>query len=264
MQKHIPRYDFKRTYSVARFATDDMQTLMALFIAQPELYESQLANVLPVDRQGMFFNRFNLFIEPYIKLSLDKNFDELMYFSNLSLDKAGSANITGGGGTRSGSGRRDLINKYKEQQELIGETRKYFTGKYKMDFNPAKEDPRVFLGHHEPWNKASPALLEKEGWGWVLEKQYKDLTMTAAIPENVNIVLVPLAIRNKVSQFLEKKMREMYAKIDAENALKAKKMLEEEEKNEGMLALNKCSVQADENIQKVVVNNELEAMLEEW
>lgn len=261
MQKHIPRYEFKRTYSTAKFASSDLQMLMALFLAQPELYESQMSNVLQVDKQGMFFNRFNLFIEPYVKLSLEKDFDEMMYFSNLAQDKAGSANITGGGGTRSGSGRRDLINKYKEQQELISETRKYFSGKYKLDFNPAKEDPRLFLGHHEPWNNASPALLEKDGWMWVLEKQYKDVSMTMKIPENVNIVLVPLVIRNKVSQVLEKRLREKYAKIDAENALMAKKRLEEEE-NEEKVVVVVCK--EEENVQKIIVDNELEALLEEW
>lgn len=261
MQKYIPRYDFKRNYSTAKFASHDLQTLMALFLAQPELYETQIANVLPVDRQGMFFNRFQLFIDPYMKLNLDKDFDELMYFSNLSLDKAGSANITGGGGTRSGSGRRDLINKYKETQDLIAKTREYFSGKYKLDFNPAKEDPRVFLGHHEPWNKASPALLEKEGWEWVVEKQYNDLTMSESIPENVNIVLVPLVIRNKVSQHLEKISREKHDKIVRENKLKAEKLLREEEENENKKTVGEVVV--EENVQKVVVDKELEALLEE-
>lgn len=262
MQQYIPRYDFKRNYNVSRFASHDLQTLMALFLAQPELYETQIANVLPVDRQGIFFHRFQIFIEPYLKLSIDKNFDELMYFSNLSLDKAGSANITGGGGSRSNSGRRDLINKYKEQQELIAETRKYFSGKYKLDFNSTKEDPRLFLGHHEPWNKASPALLEKEGWQWVLEKQYKDISFTEKLPENVCLILVPLVIRNKVSQKLEKKMKEKIEKIEMENKLKAQKLLEEEEQNEG--CDRKIIHENNENVQKVVVDNELEELLNEW
>ena len=263
MQKHIPRYDFKLNYSTEKFANHELQTLLALFLAQPELYESEMANVLPANREGKFFYCFKNFITPYINLNSDKDFDEMMYFSNLSLDKAGSTNVTGGGGNRSNSGRRDLINKYKETQELISETRKYFSGKYKLDFT--KGDPRLFLGHHEPWNKASPALLEKEGWGWVLEKQYNDLTMAKPIPENVNIVLVPLVIRNKVSQYLDKKMKQKFDKMIEENKLKAEKLLREEEENEGNI---KKSFKVKENVNtnniSVVVDSELENMLNEW
>ena len=67
-----------------------------------------------------------------------------------------------------------------------------------MSLSGAVVDPRLFLGHSEPWKKASPELLNLQNWNAVISSAYDDETLTTPFPDNLDKRLIPLNIRNKV------------------------------------------------------------------
>jgi hypothetical protein len=222
----IPYYNKRQTYSIQYFESHKSQKIMALFLSKPELY-SEIHKLPASSKQAYFFNKFRKFLELYETFS-SKDFDGNMYFNDLSIDKLGSVNVCGGGGSRSNSGRNYLIQQYKIIQENNTKTIEYFKEKYGIEINTLV-DNRVFVGVKEPWKNPSPAMVAhmKD----ILAGEYSDLTLESPIPEYLDKDLVPLKIRNKACQKWLSKHKsfvpEIISKINQEeiDALEEEKFL---------------------------------------
>jgi len=214
-------------YSTTRFESNEciMQKYMALFLSKPELYSNVLTSI---DKQELFFLDFKKFIENYIVLNSESDdeykFDMEMYFSALNTFDVNKLNITGGE-SRTAGAKKAMLNKYYK----ISENRKividYLNKKY--NWNLASSDPRLFLGHSQPWLNPSPALLVLQGWDSIIKDiSYDDETMTKPLPENLDKNMIPLKIRNKVyTAWKNKKDRE----AETARTLARQRELEEEE-----------------------------------
>jgi hypothetical protein len=97
-------------------------------------------------------------------------------------------------------GKKEVMDKKKINDNNIKIMIQHFTNKYKLIFNSLQPDPRLFIGYNEPWKRLSPELLIKEGWGWVIEQEYDDISFVKPLPIQLNKELVPLKIRNKAFQ----------------------------------------------------------------
>jgi len=197
-----PKFDFRVTYDVSRLHNHKLQKLFALFVSRPELY-ADMPSLSEGEKQDYMFYQFGRMLEneKYYVWNYEKEYDELAYFGSLNIDRAGAVNVCGGGGGCSSSGRNQFIGKYKAGQEARKKSIEYLSKKYKLVFGSVdKTDPRLFLGHTEPWKNLSPALLEKEGWEWVKTRAYSDETFAAPFPSVLDSDLIPLPIRNKAVQ----------------------------------------------------------------
>jgi len=246
MKSSVPKFD-KNTVYESKFHVHRIQKYVALFISKPSLY-ADIATIDPAYRQKAFFKKFHLFIEKYYNLNVEKDYDGVVYFSNLQLDKLGSANITGGCGKLSNSARKQRLAEYHQSQEMIKQAMLYFSEKYNMQFDQSN-DPRMFIGHKEIWKSPSIALLEKENWGWVSSSEYSDATFTQPIPIMLDIDLVPLKIRNKVYQLWQKQ------RFAEKNTTIAKEIEP---------SISPVIVETLPSPPQVVINDELNALLEEW
>jgi hypothetical protein len=194
----IPFVDYTKKYNVETMHKHAYQKYIALFLSKPELYKSVLT-ARPSDKQDEFFRAFNRFVANYANINSEKDFDGMVYFRSLNIDKAGSANICGGGGRMSNSARKQFLDEYRAGQEARAKYAAYLTSKYKIAVNNEK-DERVFIGHKEPWKNPSPELLKKEGWDQIVCNSYEDEKMNAPLPAGLEIAFIPLSIRNKVYQ----------------------------------------------------------------
>ena len=192
-----PFFDRSRIHDIAWLNHNGIQKQFALFVSKPELYD-RMDEVPEADKQDYMFHCFKKMLSKYYQFNVDKQYDELAYFGSLSQDKAGSANLCGGGDNKSRSGRGQIIGGYKASQAGRKVKMDYLAKKYGLSFKDG--DSRLFLGHTEPWKKLSPALLEKEGWGWVSDQCYSDETFQTPFPAKLDGDLIPLDIRNKVLQ----------------------------------------------------------------
>jgi len=240
-----PYFDHRKTYDVAFLARHELQKLFALFVSKPELYKD-IEDLAESDKQDYMFHNFHMFIRYYYNLNLEKQYDESVYFASLFMDKAGSVNVCGGGGSISNSGRRQFIGGYKAGQAARKANIEYLTKKYGLVFKTV--DPRTFIGHQEPWKNLSPALLEKEGWGWVAQQGYTDETFAAPFPEKMDGDLVPLAIRNKALQKWK-----AHRKAESDKAIAALKPASSEEDEEDAVV---PQTPTPENIKKIVLSEE--------
>lgn len=195
MSLTIPFYNKRQAYSASYFENHKLQKLMALFISKPELYSGIYTQPLS-SKQAYFFEKFRRFIDSYETFG-EKDFDANFYFNDLSIDKLGSANICGGGGSRSNSGRKDLIQKYKIIQENNRKLIEYYKEKYNIQITQLV-DERVFVGKKEIWKNPKPEMVEH--MKSVIESAYDDETLTKPFPEYLDKDLIPLKIRNKVYQ----------------------------------------------------------------
>ena len=218
---NAPFFDRSRIHDIAWLNHNAIQKQFALFVSKPELYAG-IHELPETDKQDYMFYGFLKMLQKYYHWNVDKQYDELAYFGSLSKDKAGSVNVCGGGDNKSRSSQKQRISGYKSAQADRSAKMDYLAKKYGLSFKDA--DPRLFLGHTEPWKKLSPALLEKEGWGWVAEQCYSDETFQTPFPAKIDGDLVPLDIRNKVLQ----KWR---AKRNAAAVVVAAKPLKEEDED---------------------------------
>ncbi len=222
-----PFIDKRTRYDASRFESPEcvMQKYMALFLSKPELYARFL---VAADNQEIFFSCFSHFLKNYIVLdsspSDEYKFDMEMYFSSLEKYDVSKINITGGE-SRSAGAKKAMLSKYHRISENRTIIIEYLNKKY--GWNLGVSDPRLFLGHSQPWVNPSPALLLLQGWDTIIaDSAYDDETMTKPLPKNLDKNLIPLNIRNKVyTAWKTKKDRE----IEEARNLAIQKELENEE-----------------------------------
>lgn len=226
-------YRSNRVLNPSVFKTHVMQTYLALFMSKPELYLTEMTATPVALKQEKFFYLFMKMIKNYVNFNYEKedDYETLSYFGSLQIDKAGSVNVAGGGGSRSNSGTKYLIGQYKMGQEANKKRVEYLTKKYGIKINNMV-DEREFLGYKEIWNIASPELVTAE-WKDQLEKGYDDMTLESMIPRRLNSALVPLVIRNKVVQKWQKADKDEMERL-MEEAKKRQRLEEEEEENYGV------------------------------
>ena len=199
MSLNIPIYNAYVKSDIAKFHEHEIQKYIALFLSKKELYDGihQLGEDF---KEDFFFSRFRRFLTKYYTIK-NTDFDLNQYFQSQHLSGKRCSTFVGGGCSRSKSGRNvtDTNNSYAMTLEVI----EYFKKKYGVSIS-GKTDERLFIGQNAIWKFASPELLKLIGWDWVTECEYNDETMTKPLPENLDIQLVPLKIRNKVSQMWKK------------------------------------------------------------
>lgn len=241
-----PFIDRNVRYSTERFESKDciMQKYMALFLSKPELYSSVLTSTT---KQYTFFNCFSKFIDKYIELnasaSNEYKFDMEMYFTPLEKIEVSQLNITGGE-SRTAGAKKAMLSKYHSMAENRKTVIEYFNRKY--GWNLAISDPRLFLGHSQPWLNPSPALLILQGWDTILANSaYDDETMSKPLPEDLDKDLVPLNIRNKVYTSWKNKINR---EIEKRTEIARKKQLEEEEAEEN--AINNTEPVVDKELEE--------------
>jgi hypothetical protein len=178
---------------ISVFYDHEAQYILALFLTKPELYGDYSMHK---DRQDYFFYCFRKFAANYYNFSED----ESVYFSSVRKEAAGEANICGGGGS-SGSSARYLKDRYRMAEKDREKRIDKFAKKYGVTFNCGK-DTRLFLGVAEIWSKLDTAseIVAASKWANAKERSYSDASFEIPIPEKVEKVLIPLAIRNKTMQ----------------------------------------------------------------
>lgn len=194
----IPFVDYNKKYTMDTMNSHVFQKYMALFLSRPELYKGVLT-ARPGEKQDEFFRAFHRFISKYANINCERDFDGMVYFRSLNIDKAGCANICGGGGRMSNTARKQFLDEYRAGQEARAKYAAYLNTKYKIVVSNER-DERLFIGHMEPWKNPSPELLKKDGWEDKVFHCYDDEKMERPFPENLEIAYIPLSIRNKVYQ----------------------------------------------------------------
>ena len=181
---------------ISVFHDHEAQFIVALFLTKPELYR-EYSTQKEKDRQDYFFYCFRKFAANYYNFSED----ESVYFASVRKEAAGEANICGGGGSRSGSSARYFKDRYKRAEQDRESRINQFAKKYRVSFAQGK-DTRLFLGVTEIWNRLDNALeiIAASKWVNAPELAYSDESFETPIPEKVEKILVPLAIRNKTMQ----------------------------------------------------------------
>lgn len=181
---------------ISVFHNHEAQYILALFLTNPALY-GEYSTCKEKDRQDYFFYCFRKFAADYYNFSEE----ESVYFASVRKEAAGEANICGGGGARSGSSARYFKDRYKIAEQARETRIDQFAKKYSVSFAPGK-DNRLFLGVTEIWNRLDNALEIVAASKWVNapELAYSDASFETPIPEKVEKVLVPFAIRNKTMQ----------------------------------------------------------------
>ena len=191
-------YDKRRMYSLAEFHTHDLQAIMALFLLNPALYADHRTCR---DKQGYFFDRFRVFAEDYYNLDSSKELDASVYFMSAAKDRAGEANICGGGGRMSNSAKKEFKDRYHRIESRRAELIDYFQAKYRVKLEPGT-DSRLFVGVSEIWNKLDQAteIVAASQWSNVASISYSDDTFASPIPSGLDKRLVPCSIRNRTWQ----------------------------------------------------------------
>jgi len=197
MATTIPFFDRRQTFSNEIFKNCNIQTYVALFISNPDLYK-EIHTLHDTDKQSYFFKKFRLFLLKYHHFNIERDFDMMNYFNDLQLQKKGSVSVCGGGDF-SRNAKKNARKNYNKSVENDIKIIDYFQQKYKITIN-SELDEREFIGHRYIWKNPSPKLLEKDKWEWVAEQSYDDLLLNLPFPKILDKYLVPLEIRNKVYQ----------------------------------------------------------------
>jgi hypothetical protein len=203
----IPYFDRRMTYSSDIFKDSIIQTYIALFISKPDLYKD-IYSLHETEKQSYFFKKFRLFLLKYYLFNIEKEFDLMTYFGDLQINKKGSVSVCGGGDASKNS-RKNALKSFNNSCQNTSKNIEYLYSKYKININ-SEIDEREFIGIREIWKNPSPKLLQENGWEWVLEQDYDDITFSAHLPDILNKYLVPLDIRNKAYQ----KWKNQKAKIN--------------------------------------------------
>jgi hypothetical protein len=255
----IPTFNRSLTYTTDVFETSHMQVYIALFLSKPQLYSSVLT--LPsYAKQEKFFELFRKFVCKYYTFDVNdpRDIELMMYFGSLQVDKSGCANICGGGGGRSSSGKKYLLDNYKSGQEFTKKSIVYLGDKYRIRID-GTSDEREFIGHKQIWMEPSPDLLKKNGMEWVVEQSYDDETFASEFGMLLDKSLVPLQIRNKAIQKWKKWKSEKYGvpRVSADK-------VDDEEKDEKKLVFSgKYKEDKEEKETTLVIDADLQKMLDE-
>ena len=97
-------------YDISIFHNHDLQSILALFLTNPEQYKDHFKYK---HKQDYFFEAFLKFAAKYYHMSGD----ETVYFGSVRKQAAGEANICGGSGKQSGSSSRYFKNRYRAIEE---------------------------------------------------------------------------------------------------------------------------------------------------
>jgi hypothetical protein len=209
-----------------------MQSYMALFLSKPELYERINLATGPDEQQDYFFNQFQIFASKYIEIndniSNEYLFDMEYYFTSLCKYDVNVLNVAGGE-KRSAGAKKKMLSKHHTFSDNRNTLIDYFQKKYNWDLSGAVIDPRLFLGHSEPWKKASPELLNLQNWNEIIINAYDDETLTTPFPEDLNKDLVPLKIRNKVYTAWKNKQNKLFEMERHKKEIEYKKQIERED-----------------------------------
>lgn len=245
-----PYFDRSVKYDAEkRFSKHVMQKYIALFLSKPEWYHSIHA-LGECEREGYFFYQFLKFVNPYINLTLDKDYDTICYFGSLHIEKSGTTNVCGGGGPISHSARKQFMDRHRRS---VDETRQ--RGAYLLEKYGLQSDARTFLGHTQIWKNPSPELLKLENWECVMHQAYSDETVE--LPDILDIDLVPLAIRNKTYQRWKNRNQR------ARSAMAVAAVAEEEEDTPPTQPTAEKPAGIDKSM--VVITPEMEALMDfDW
>jgi len=180
--------------SISIFFDSPIQDILALFLTKPNLYKDYS---IERDRQGYFFAEFRKFAANYYHFTSDEN----VYFMSTRKELAGEANICGGAGKMSGASSRYFKGRYKSVEDSREKQIDDFAKKYGVRFEPGN-DPRLFLGTTEIWNKLDRAMeiVASSKWADICSQSYEDESFKATIPTKLEKHLVPFAIRNRAVQ----------------------------------------------------------------
>ena len=184
--------------SITDFHDHELQPLMAVFLSNPTLYKDYKTQR---DKQGYFFDKFRKFAANYYHF--DRSPDASCYFMSMRKECAGEFNACGGAGKISNAAAREFKARHKSAESSREERIDTFSKKYRVVFNqPGKEDPRLFLGVSEIWNKLDNAaeIVTNSKWSAAPSMAYSDETFVAPIPANLDKSLVPFSIRNRAVQ----------------------------------------------------------------
>lgn len=182
--------------SASVFHEHYLQSIIALFLTNPDLYKDHLRHR---NRQDYFFEEFRKFAAKYYHFS---GGDENIYFGNTRKQAPGEANICGGAGKRSGASSRYFKDRYHSVEKNRENQIDDFARRYGIaSFEPG-EDTRLFLGVTEIWNKLDRALeiVAASKWADVRERSYDDATGVTPFPKKLDKMLVPLDMRTIVMQ----------------------------------------------------------------
>lgn len=191
--------------TISSFYEHEIQSVLALFLTKPKLFKDY--NSMK-DKQGYFFEKFRNFANDYYHFSVDEN----VYFMSTRKEAAGEANICGGGGgKRSGTSSRYFKSRYHQFEELRHKQIEQFAKKYRVSFE-CGNDPRMFLGVTEIWNKLDRAneIVAESKWANVAEIAYEDASFETPIPMNLDKNLIPFSIRNRTMQKLHNMKKNAY------------------------------------------------------
>ena len=185
-------------HQLTDFNDHELQSIMALFLTNPELYYDHKSQT---DKQGYFFYKFQKFAADYYHF--ENNPDASVYFMSMRKERAGEFDACGGAGRMSNS-----VARYFKSRHAAGETARVkiiddFSKKYRVTFNQkGVEDPRLFVGVTEIWNKLDHAeeIVAKSKWADVRSKSYCDATFTCPFSDKLDKHLVPFSIRNRALQ----------------------------------------------------------------
>lgn len=184
-----------------------LQSIMALFLTKHDLYKDHYSEK---DKQGYFFNRFRLFASNYYNFD---NSDASVYFMSLYKYRAGEYDVCGGCKMTSSAARyfkARHASAEAEREKIIDE----FSKKYRTMFNQkGVEDPRLFLGVTQIWNKLDRAeeIVANSQWPDIRARSYNDHTFKTPFPEKLEKHLIPLTMRNRT---LQKYRNEQMSKSD--------------------------------------------------
>jgi hypothetical protein len=181
--------------NITIFHDHTLQDVLALFLINPDLYKDYTRCRI---RQDYFFEQFSKFAAKYYQLTGD----ECTYFGSVRKELSGEVNICGGAGKQSGASSRYFKKRYRDGEESREKRIADFAKKYGVRFDTENTDPRLFLGVTEIWNKLDRALdiVAASKWSNVRDRSYDDATFAAPFPSNLDKILVPLDIRNRVMQ----------------------------------------------------------------
>ena len=242
-----------RTYKITDFNDHELQSILAIFLKKPELYNK---HTLQKNKEDYFFYTFRRFAANYYHFA--NNLDASAYFMSMRKERAGEFNACGGCGRISNS-----AVKYFKSRHLAGEASRVkiideFSKKYHVTFNQkGVEDPRLFVGVKEIWKKLDRAeeIVDASEWADAISQSYCDDKFEAPLPERLCKHLIPFSIRNKVLQ--KHKNSRMTMTIPPPR-------LEEEEEEEEEESEFRNSVPATNNTKVFVFDRPAECDDEDW
>jgi hypothetical protein len=238
-----------------------MQLYMALFLSKPELYSLISLATSSDEQQDYFFNQFRAFSSKYIEINDDISneylFDMEYYFTSLCQYDVNVLNVTGGQKRSSGS-KKQMLAKHHTISNHRNTLIEYFQKKYNWVLSGVVVDPRLFLGHSEPWKNASPELLNLQNWNEIISSAYDDETMTTPFPENLNKNLIPLKIRNKVFTAWKNQQDKLFEMERYKKEIEYKKQIEREDNED-----NNVNIVSNEDIELELKREKLRKINEE-